>query len=222
MFIAALVKMLPAPRTAVSTVLAGTGCYNQLVHQIFRPDQDKSEQRLVAFVSASPQAGVTLITRELGLELAEYESEKIAVIDARRLQIISHQDLEKWARLCAASNAKLSVLEHEPQAVSARPHNKRKSAWQKRASHRRECARILHKYFTSVLLDCPSLGEDSGLLPAIAEWMDGIVLVAEAGKTHRAELQRAERWIEALQGKVLGLVLNKRRYPVPAWIYKRL
>ena len=45
--------------------------------------------------------------------------------------------------------------------------------------------------------------------------MDGVVIVAAAGQTRRDEIRRAGRVVEMAQGKVLGYVLNKRKYPVP-------
>jgi Mrp family chromosome partitioning ATPase len=48
------------------------------------------------------------------------------------------------------------------------------------------------------------------------------VIVVEAGESRRDEILNAQRTIEASGGKFLGFVLNKRRYPVPGWLYKRL
>jgi len=52
--------------------------------------------------------------------------------------------------------------------------------------------------------------------------VDGVVLVIEAGKTRKQVAVRARKELEEAGGKVLGVVLNKRKYYIPEWIYKRL
>jgi capsular exopolysaccharide synthesis family protein len=71
-----------------------------------------------------------------------------------------------------------------------------------------------------VLIDCPAanLFPDAQLL---APLVDGAVLVAEAGATRRESLAEAKKRIELGRGRVLGVVLNKRRYPVPRFLYRR-
>mgnify|MGYP006159902611 CR=1 FL=1 len=43
----------------------------------------------------------------------------------------------------------------------------------------------------------------------------------EAGRSRRDQIVNAQRTIEQAGGKFLGFVLNKRRYPVPEWLYRR-
>ena len=52
--------------------------------------------------------------------------------------------------------------------------------------------------------------------------MDGVVIVIEAGKTREQVAVRAKKELEEAGGKVLGVVLNKRKFYIPEWIYKRL
>ena len=57
---------------------------------------------------------------------------------------------------------------------------------------------------------------------AICSKVDGVLLVLEAGKTRRQVAIRAKKELEEAGGKLLGVVLNKRRYHIPDWIYRRL
>jgi Mrp family chromosome partitioning ATPase len=52
--------------------------------------------------------------------------------------------------------------------------------------------------------------------------VDGVLLVLEAGKTRRHVAIRAKKELEEAGGKLLGVVLNKRRYHIPERVYKRL
>lgn len=57
---------------------------------------------------------------------------------------------------------------------------------------------------------------------AICSRVDGVLLVLEAGKTRRQVAIRAKKELEEAGGKLLGVVLNKRRYYIPGWVYRRL
>ncbi len=72
-----------------------------------------------------------------------------------------------------------------------------------------------------VLFDSPPICpfNDAG---AIAAHVDGVILVVEAEKTRWEVGENARKWIEGGNGTVLGVVLNKRRYHIPAWIYRKL
>ena len=75
--------------------------------------------------------------------------------------------------------------------------------------------------FDNILIDCRSLRVSSEAA-VLSSTVDGVAVVVEAGQTRRDEILNAQRTIENAGGKFLGFVLNKRRYPVPEWLYKRL
>ncbi|MEN8129067.1 MAG: hypothetical protein ABFS45_02490 [Pseudomonadota bacterium] len=52
--------------------------------------------------------------------------------------------------------------------------------------------------------------------------VDGVILVIEAGKTKRQIAKRTIEYIEGSDGEILGIVLNRRKYYIPEWIYHRL
>ena len=73
----------------------------------------------------------------------------------------------------------------------------------------------------SVLLDCPSLRESADIL-GLAPLVDGVLLVVEANKTTKGQIDLLERAIEGAGGKILGHLLNKRTYPLPEWAHRQL
>lgn len=70
-----------------------------------------------------------------------------------------------------------------------------------------------------VIIDAGAVWRDGDCLRA-ASTADGVLFVVEAGRTTKSEIRRAADTITSAGGLVLGLVLNKRRYFVPAWLYK--
>jgi Mrp family chromosome partitioning ATPase len=75
--------------------------------------------------------------------------------------------------------------------------------------------------FDLVVIDLPPVSE-SALGPSLAKGLDGVVLVVEAERTRAHALRAARRSVEACGGSILGVVLNKRRYYIPDFIYRRL
>jgi capsular exopolysaccharide synthesis family protein len=69
---------------------------------------------------------------------------------------------------------------------------------------------------------------DSAPMPSFAEArvlcekVDGVVLVVESGKLRRQVALRAKKELEDSGAKILGVVLNKRKYHIPEWLYRRL
>ena len=78
----------------------------------------------------------------------------------------------------------------------------------------------LRREFDLIVVDSPP-GTTSADGLAIVRKMDGVVLVVEAEKTRWQVAEHVIQRIENQGGKVLGVLLNKRRYPVPGFIYKR-
>ena len=75
--------------------------------------------------------------------------------------------------------------------------------------------------YDMVILDCPPVIDSAGslVLPTKA---DATVLVLEAERTRREVVQRAQRAIMSSGAKILGVVLNKKRYHIPKVLYKHL
>ncbi|MBL7213047.1 MAG: CpsD/CapB family tyrosine-protein kinase [Desulfobacteraceae bacterium] len=57
---------------------------------------------------------------------------------------------------------------------------------------------------------------------AICAKVDGVVLVIASGKTRRQIARKCKETLEEAGGRVLGVVLNRRRHYIPQWIYRRL
>lgn len=85
---------------------------------------------------------------------------------------------------------------------------------------RGKVTRLRSRYRYSII-DCPALSAAGDVL-TLAPHLDGVVVVVAANETHKAQVANVERQIQMVNGKVLGFLLNKRKYMVPDWLYKRL
>jgi protein-tyrosine kinase len=75
--------------------------------------------------------------------------------------------------------------------------------------------------FDLILIDSPPAASSPDG-PAFSQRVDGAVLVLEAEKTRWPVAESVKDRITGKGGRILGVVLNKRRYRIPEFIYKRL
>ena len=81
--------------------------------------------------------------------------------------------------------------------------------------------RALDHRYSIVIFDAPAMRahRDTEIL---APLVDGVLLVIEAERVIYEIIERARDRIVAAGGKIIGAALNRRRYPIPHAIYRRL
>jgi Mrp family chromosome partitioning ATPase len=175
---------------------------------------------VIAFTSANSGAGVSHVVRHLGSQLAAQTREPTAIVEAERLASLRPTDLVDLRAKCARTNIDQLWMLRESGANGHQTSDELGSYILKMADGS-DCVQKLRATFRHTLLDCPPIS-DSSEAPFLASQVDGIVLVVEADLTKRDQILRAQYVIEMGGGKLLGMVLNKRRHLVPEWLYKRL
>jgi hypothetical protein len=81
--------------------------------------------------------------------------------------------------------------------------------------------RELRLEFDYTVLQGPPAGmsNEAALLGHLS---DGVILVLEANATRKLAAQRAKQMFQEANVRLLGAVLNRRRFPIPEGIYRRL
>lgn len=79
---------------------------------------------------------------------------------------------------------------------------------------------MVYKRFDYLIIATPVFGSSEAR--AFSAKVDGVVLVILSGKTRRQIAMKAKEAIEDAGGKLLGVILNRRKYYIPQWIYGRL
>jgi Mrp family chromosome partitioning ATPase len=79
----------------------------------------------------------------------------------------------------------------------------------------------LRAEFDYVLIDGPpvNLCADATVLGKLA---DGVVLVVQANSTHREVARKAKESLASANVRLLGAVLNKRTFPIPESLYRKI
>ena len=177
----------------------------------------------VAFTSANPGEGISHVVRSFAGELAYHTGKRTLVVDARRLQRLRVADYMYMPRSCVRTALpNLWTLPMEDFADA--PADKTRlqlAAWQNEPEFGLDRVQALSTSFDYTLIDCPSI-KSSYEAALLAPMVDGVILVIEADRTKRDQIQRAQQTIEMANGKLLGMVLNKRRYVIPKWLYRML
>lgn len=182
--------------------------------------------RRIAFASLGPEEGTSTMVAGFIRLLAADQSLRVAAIDANMLAprlpaLIGGESSPGLADVLTGSvAAEAALVALEGTNVHLLPAGKTN-------------ARLLHfdastveRVFASfagydyTVIDCPPLLAWAHS-PALASEADGVVLVVRWSRTKREVVQRG---LDALRGggaRVLGVVLNRRQYPIPEFLYRR-
>jgi capsular exopolysaccharide synthesis family protein len=79
----------------------------------------------------------------------------------------------------------------------------------------------LRAAFDFIIIDAPPLTRYADAI-ALGQLTDGLVLVLEADSTRREAAQAATASLRSSNIKILAAVLNKRTFPIPETIYRKL
>ncbi len=194
--VATLIPALPAP-CASSTSYT----YLPLVHRLVQLRQEQNHGTITAFTSANSGEGVTHVVESLAWELARHSGEQILLTTG-------------YALTCPP----VHPLWNQDRAISHRVHRLVEGHASERRplqSLRWQDLRGVRERFGFVLVDCPAIQKSSAIL-TLGRSVDGVVLVVAADETERDDVRRAQQALAASSAKLLGLVLNKRRNPIPS------
>jgi hypothetical protein len=191
----------PAPETAH---------YLQLIQTLSSARANVSGAGVFLFTAANRGDGVSFIVKSLAAELARASGERVLHVPAAVLGEEPFMvSLPAGHSAVPAQGEVFAIRQATPRTQNCE------------ARHFSGNINETRRHFGWVLIDCPSLGESDFAL-ALAPQIDGVVFVVAADQTKRADIARAQRSIQRSSGSLLGFVLNKRTYPVPDFLYRRL
>jgi capsular exopolysaccharide synthesis family protein len=72
-----------------------------------------------------------------------------------------------------------------------------------------------------VIFDSPPINSFNDSI-TLASKVDGVIMVVRAETTRAEVAQKAKQRMQASNARILGVVLNKRQFHIPDWLYKRL
>ncbi len=191
----------------------------------------QKESRVVMFTSAIKGEGKTAICTLLARILALNERERVLIVDCsinnpsihelfgvtQEVGIIDYlsgeTEFEKVVKSPESGFLDIVTIGEVKGGDITQPlfNSERMNRFIKEASEK----------YDYVLIDTSAILE-AAETSIISSFADGSVMIIQAGKTKREVIKRSMLMVEKLGGKFIGTVLNRKKYYIPEFIYKRV
>ena len=201
----------------------------KLVQRVFVLPGPARTPGAVAVCGVEHGAGCSWICAHAGDSLAAQAPGTVCVVDAN----LRGPSLHRYFALDASPGLAEALKDQRPMADFTRPAG-RQNLWVLTAggsgngqngalNPERLRTRIseLRAQFDYLLIDTPPIAEFSdGML--LAQIADGAILVVGSRSTRREAARAVKHSFDLAKVSVLGAVLNKRIYPIPEGLYRRI
>ena len=194
-------------------------------------EMKNKDVRIIMFTSALSGEGKTTIVSYLARLLAASESVRILLVDCavRRPEIHTLFGLQNSPGILdyLAGTAELDtvVISVDAGVFDVVPCGTSMSediAQPLFNSERMEAfLRVAAENYDYVLIDTSAVLE-APETPIIGAYSNGTVMIVQAGRTKREVVKRAMMMIQKLDGRLIGTVLNRKKYHIPEFIYRRV
>jgi len=185
--------------------------------------------RVVVITSAIPEEGSTTILAALGFNLAVRGTSRVLLVDANVRRPALDKifglpgDVGVGRVLTGRTEAAMAVVSTPFPGLSVLPMGGENLLPAHLFGPEGVASIVagLREHYHYVLVDTPALLAVPEVAVLAGE-VDGVILVARAGRTKRETLLKARNLLQRSGAHVLGVVLNRRRYVIPSAVYKRI
>jgi len=197
----------------------------KLTHQVFLTGM--GQPQIVVFCGVESGNGCSRVCTESAIELAEQTSERVCLIDANLRSPFLHDvfGLTNGKGFAEALRNQGHIREYSTLVdnlwiMTSGDHTSDATSLLTR-DNLTPYMQELRETFDFVLLDAPPLNRFADAA-SLARLADGVVLVLEANSTRRDAARKATDDLRSANAKILAAVLNKRKFPIPETIYRRI
>ena len=192
-----------------------------MLYHAVEPQLTQDRPPMLVLTSAVHGEGVSTLARELGQVVAGEVGQAVLLISASP-DAEGPNGLEEVIDGSLPLDRAIEPDEHVPLLYRARLCTRGSHAGHlfNSADLDRTFAQAL-RFTRLVLIDAPPVLSDVTAL-AFARRAAGVILVVEAERTRTALVEQAKRAVERADGRLCGVVLNKRRQRIPSSIVRRL
>lgn len=224
---------VPVPKREVKpyrwrwTLLRPPKAYEDLKTNLLNRYRDGSIKSIL-FAAPAHGDGVSTTAANFAIALAVDSRRKVLLIDANLRTPSLHAVFRidrvpglsdfvarngRGARPVKVGPGNLHVI------LCGRPHFEMLALFESRSFE--QFLKKMRERYDYVIFDGPPI-HGSSECRVLCTKVDGVVLVIQSGKTRRQVALNAKKQLEEAGGKILGVVLNKRRFYIPEFIYRRL
>ena len=196
---------------------------------LLRSNGSAEALRVIAVTSSHRSEGVSTVAAHLAVSLAWQAQGRVLLVDANISDPSVHRIFK--AKLSPGLAGLLRNQQENGELIQALPIDNLSilSAGGQagnlseifRTDGFTELLNSLRDEFRYVVIDSPAVAEASSTVQ-LASLCDGVVLVAEAERVRWEVAERAKERLLESNANILGVVLNKRRFHIPEWLYRTL
>ena len=169
----------------------------------------ESEKKAVQFIGSNEGEGTSTIIRVFAKVVSERFGKSVLLLDTD-MQKTSQPNFNDFNQVSESLLFIKSYSQPGTSTIQASDFISNRDIWEN-----------VRRKFDFILVDSlPATTSSDGL--AFFRKMDGVVLVIEAEKTRWQVAESVKEKIIKHGGKILGVVLNKRKHYIPGFIYKNL
>ena len=174
--------------------------FDSLQERLLLLDEDLGRlPSALVVTSCHPREGVSTVATNIASSLMRYKRGPVLLVDTQRLENYE-------------INGRYILSTRQYGTGSIRRYT---------AKDLKDLIDSLKEDYQHIIFDAPALFSVSSTA-RFARSADGVILVVEAGKVRWEVVQRGQYLLEQAQANIIGVVLNKRRFPIPPWLYKRI
>ena len=219
----------PGVSTSVQTwIQPDLEWYENIKTRLFSRYSDESVKSIM-FTGIAHGSGTTTTAISFAKSLAMYNKVKVLLIDANlrtpNLQnVFGIKNNSGLADLLSGKNSKAFKIMQMGQGylcVLANGENRFEPASLFESQQFDKLLKKMRNLFDFIVIDAAPLATFPEFR-ILTEKVDGVILVIQSGKTRRQVALRAKQDLEESGAKVLGVVLNRRKYHIPEWLYQRM
>ncbi len=199
----------------------------KLVSRVFVSGSESPRQ--VMFAGTEPDAGSSRICARTAEVLASHHSGTVCVVDANLRNPSLHEQfgIENHFGLTEALQQAGSIRKYSRSFAGGKlslvSSGCAADNWQMLLASRQMQTRLteLRQEFDYVLVDIPPVNLFAeGIM--LGRMSDGLILVLKAHSSRREVAQKVVKELKAAKVRLLGAILNERRFPIPTALYQRL
>jgi Mrp family chromosome partitioning ATPase len=172
--------------------------------------------KVIAIVSSQESEGTSTVTTLLAREFAGAAAKRTLVLRTSDLDFLCTGD-RSMADAGFVQDQSFGYWKLKSQSNL----EKSTSRWHMEQQTVKSLFIELGSNFDIILLDSRSMLDSNDVI-RVGPLLSGVVTVVEAGRTARGELQSNLEALELAGCRLLGIVLNRRRFPIPSFIYRLL
>ena len=207
----------------------GKPYYETLVDQIAMSLDSSSMSHMIAVTSSYKGEGVSTVAANLANKYAYYKEEKVLLVDANFFDPSIHSSygaiLEPGLADYLNESAELEKIIHPTEQqnlfilTAGRWISDPATTYQSKRFN--SLLDRLSEYFSIIIFDSPAVSTGNSTI-RLASKVEGVVLVLESERIRSQVAERTQERLLQANAQILGVVLNKRKFHIPRWIYKTL